>query len=53
MRISDSSGRYGLRHRCVSWLVACEGYGLLEAVDMVQTKRGTILSNHGCLEQLV
>eukprot|EP00913_Durusdinium_trenchii_P010634 g9978.t1 len=28
---------------CVSWLVACEGYGLLEAVDMVQTKRGTIL----------
>lgn len=38
---------------CVSWLVACEGYGLLEAVDMVQTKRGTILSNHGFRLQLL
>ena len=24
---------------CICWLVACENYGLLEAVDLVQTRR--------------
>eukprot|EP00434_Breviolum_minutum_P034724 symbB.v1.2.030738.t1/scaffold3495.1/size92607/8 len=38
---------------CVCWLVACEGYGLLEAVDLVQTRRGSILSNHGFRLQLL
>ncbi|CAL1136951.1 unnamed protein product, partial [Cladocopium goreaui] len=38
---------------CVCWLVACEGYGLLEALDLVQTRRGSILSNHGFRLQLL
>eukprot|EP00928_Gymnodinium_smaydae_P048071 TRINITY_DN32119_c0_g1_i1.p1 TRINITY_DN32119_c0_g1~~TRINITY_DN32119_c0_g1_i1.p1 ORF type:complete len:1183 (-),score=171.06 TRINITY_DN32119_c0_g1_i1:108-3656(-) len=38
---------------CVCWLVACEGMTLIEAVRHVQTRRGTILSNHGFRLQLV
>ena len=30
-------------HLGVCWLVACEGYGLLESVDLVQTRRGSSL----------
>ncbi|CAJ1388218.1 unnamed protein product [Effrenium voratum] len=38
---------------CICWLVSHEGYSLLEAVELVQGRRGTILSNHGFRLQLL
>lgn len=38
---------------CVCWLLACEGMNLLSAVQHVQQRRGSILSNHAFRLQLV
>ncbi|CAE8583749.1 unnamed protein product [Polarella glacialis] len=38
---------------CVCWLMIHEGMTLMEAVEFVQLRRGTILSNHGFRLQLV
>ena len=38
---------------CVCWLLVHQGMTLLEALDWVQSRRGTIVSNHGFRLQLV
>ncbi|CAE7665229.1 CPK1, partial [Symbiodinium necroappetens] len=38
---------------CVCWLVVHEGMTLMDAVEAIQCRRGTILSNHGFRLQLV
>ena len=38
---------------CVCWLVVHEGMTLMDAVETIQCRRGTILSNHGFRLQLV
>eukprot|EP00439_Symbiodinium_sp_Y106_P039897 s767_g4.t2 len=38
---------------CVCWLMVHEGMTLMDAVEAIQCRRGTILSNHGFRLQLV